>query len=45
MSEGEARDEFVRWAIDQAHDYHVTGRSLPAAEAWEWIALVQAVGL
>jgi hypothetical protein len=45
MFDDEARDQFVRWAIDQAHDYRVTGHGLPAAEATEWIARVQAVTL
>jgi hypothetical protein len=41
MSESEARDEFVRWAIDHAHDHRATGRGLAA----EWIERVQAVRL
>jgi hypothetical protein len=45
MSEGEARDEFVRWATDQTHDHRTTGRGLAAAEAREWIERVQAVRL
>jgi hypothetical protein len=45
MSEGEAHDEFFRWAIDQARHHRTTGRGLAAAKAREWIERVQAVRL
>jgi len=41
MSVDDARDEFARWATDQAHYYRVTGRGLPPAQAQQWITLVQ----
>jgi hypothetical protein len=45
MSDDQARDEFVHWAADQAHNHRATGRGLTTAEATEWIERVEAVRL